>query len=132
MENGCKFESVDSELIFNYQLYPILANHYELSWALSQKIEALVHRTEIQARDIFDIFHLLGIGAKSSAISDDLRALLGDAIENTMFISYSNYKSQVVSYLKEEYQNFFGSESKWNEMQERAIQVFEQAKKGPL
>ena len=128
MENGFSFESVNSELVSSYQLYPILTNHYELNSALSQKIEALVHRSETQARDVFDISHLLGIGAKSSAISDELNTHLEKAIENAMSISYSDYRAQVVAYLKDEYREFFGSEAKWNEMQEKLIKFFEETR----
>jgi len=129
METSFRFESVDSELIANYQLYPVLANHYELDVALAQKIEALAYRTETQARDVFDISHLLGIGAQSSTISDELRPHLETAIENAISISYATYKSQVVSYLKEDYQDYFGTEHKWNAIQEFVIKFLEEAKK---
>ncbi len=125
MENGLRFESVDPEVVSAYQLYPVLSNHYELNFALSQKIEALIHRSETQARDVFDIAHLLGLGAKQAAISDELKLNFEQAIENTLSISYADYNSQVVSYLKDEYQDYFGSESKWNEMQEILIKFFE-------
>ncbi len=122
---GFRFEAIDSELITGYQLYPVLCNHYEINSALIQKIEALIYRSETQARDIFDIFHLLNFGAKLTTISTELKSKLGLAIENALSISCADYKSQVVSYLKDDYRDFFGTKSKWNEMQEKVIEVFE-------
>jgi predicted nucleotidyltransferase component of viral defense system len=49
-------------MIAYYELYPILSHHYCLNDAFAQKVNALVHRTETQARDVFDLDHLLGRG----------------------------------------------------------------------
>lgn len=130
MERGTRFEPIDAELISNYQLYPVLSNHYELSSAFQQKVEALIHRTETQARDIFDLIHLLNLGAKTTEVSSELKTQMTRAIENTLSISYEHYRSQVVAYLKEEYQEHYGTESKWNEMQEHLINVFESIQEG--
>lgn len=123
-----QFVSIDAELLNSYQLYPILSNRYDLKSALLQKINALIHRTETQARDVFDIDHLMGIGAKLDEISSDLKLKIDRAIENALSISYTAYKSQVVSYLKEEYQEYFGSELRWNAMQEKLIFSLEKLK----
>ena len=55
MTEDVVFESVDSELIRSYQHYPIITNHYVAQAAFEQKINALINRTETQARDIFDL-----------------------------------------------------------------------------
>ena len=123
MENDFRVEAVDSELVSFYQLYPVLSNHYELDSALSQKIDALINRSETQARDVFDIVHLLGIGGKIGSVSAKLKLNFKQAIENTLSISYDQYKSQVVAYLKSEYFEYFGTESKWNEMQKKLIEI---------
>lgn len=125
MKEGFRFESIDSEFIAGYLLYPILCNHYELNFALIQKIEALIYRSETQARDLFDIAHLLNLGARLTLISTELKSKMGSAIENAFSISYADYKSQVVSYLRDDYRDSFGTESKWNEMQEKVVRVFE-------
>jgi len=121
MSENFQFASIDAELLASYQLYPILSNHYSLKSALIQKINELIHRTETQARDVFDIEHLIGMGATLEELPPDLKLKIEQAIENALSISYANYKSQVVSYLKEEYQEYFGSELRWNAMQEKLI-----------
>jgi hypothetical protein len=125
MDTGMRIAPIDPEVISAYYLYPILANHYELHAALYQKIDALIHRSESQARDVFDIHHLLGLGGKLDEISEELKASFHKATENTLAISFDDYNSQVVSYLKEEYRDYFGTKSKWNEMQENLINRFE-------
>lgn len=119
------YEAVDAEMRATYQLYPILCNHYALESAYIQKFNALIHRTETQARDIFDISHLLDMGVRSEVISGELRSNLDQAIENTMSISFEDYKSQVVVFLSPEYQQHYGTSLKWDQIQERLIQAFE-------
>ena len=127
MKNGIEFTPVESEIISTYELYPILSNHYSLNAALTQKIEALLNRTQTQARDVFDLHHLLEATAKLDKIPKDLKGQLGQAIENLISISFDDYKSQVVSYLNPEYQKYFGTHAKWNAIQERLVESFESA-----
>ena len=129
MKEGLRFEAVDSELITSYELYPVLSTHYELNAALIQKIEALIYRTETQARDVFDIAHLLNLGAKIKSVTENSKLDMKQAIEQMMSISYADFKSQVVAYLKDEYREYFGSESKWSEMQDKLIHFFESSRK---
>jgi len=130
MKDSLTYGPVDPEIIASYSLYPVLCNHYTLGSALAQKIEALIDRTETQARDVFDIHQLLLQGANAENLSGELRSRLSEAIENTMSISYGDYKGQVVSYLKSEYQDDFGKESYWGKIQEKIIQIFESSMKG--
>jgi predicted nucleotidyltransferase component of viral defense system len=43
---GAAVEPIDSALIARNQMQPILLNHYQLSTAIDQKIQALIGRTE--------------------------------------------------------------------------------------
>src|SRR5690349_2551554 len=48
------FGIIDSLILQNYQLTPILASHYAKEAAFKQKVVALALRNETQARDLFD------------------------------------------------------------------------------
>ena len=50
-----KVEPVAASVLADYQLMPLLAPHYPLGAALRQKISALVGRSAVQARDVFDL-----------------------------------------------------------------------------
>lgn len=128
MHEDCHFEPIDPELIHRYQLYPILANHYTQEAALCQKIDALVHRTEVQVRDVFDIQLLLNRGVKLQCLPDALRKKLNVAIENTLSIDYPEFKAKVVAYLMDEYQDYYGSPRIWAELQSKVISALEEAK----
>lgn len=125
MDGACLFEPVDSELIQSYQLYPILTNHYTQESAFCQKVSALIHRTEVQARDLFDLHLLLDRGVQSECLPEPLRKELDVAIEHALSIDFSAFKAQVVAYLMDEYQDYYGSAQIWNQMQSKVVSLLE-------
>jgi predicted nucleotidyltransferase component of viral defense system len=126
MNENCLYESVDPELIRAYNLYPILLNHYSIQAAFTQKIDALLNRNETQARDVFDLKLLLNCGAKIENIPHHLREKAFIGIENLMTISFQEFKSQVVAYLMDDYQNFYDTSDKWQVLQEDIMRMLEQ------
>lgn len=121
MDKGMAYEAVDPDLINHHHLYPILCNHYDRDTAFLQKINALINRTETQARDIFDLKWLLdqGVNIKKSKLfsPEDIST----AIKNAKQIHYVDFKGQVVAYLMEDYQHFYASKEKWHEIQTEVI-----------
>ena len=126
MNENCLYEPVDPELIHSYNLYPILLNHYSIQAAFTQKIDALINRNETQARDVFDLKLLLNCGAKTEHIPDQLREHAFIGIENLMTISFQEFKSQVVAYLMDHYQNFYNTPDKWQILQGDIMRMLEQ------
>jgi Domain of unknown function (DUF1814). len=118
---------VDSELTNRYGLYPILANHYVQETAFIQKIDALIHRTETQARDVFDLHLLLAKGAFPQNLPENLRTKLDIAIKNALSIDFASFKAQVVAFLMEEYQEYYNSSKIWEEMQTKIALAIEEA-----
>ena len=108
-----------------YGLGPVLSNHYDAVAAFQQKIWALIGRNETQARDIFDIYLLLGYEVNSSKIPQDLKEKLTIASTNLSSINFADFKSQVVSYLAPEFQAQYNDEASWNEIQMRVYMVIE-------
>lgn len=126
MATGVAFEPVDSELIRAYQLYPIITNHYALQTAFNQKVDALIHRSETQARDIFDLKILLDLGADPKKLDKAIKNKINIAIENALCIDFPEFKSQVWAYLLENYQEYYNSLDVWRNIQNKVIQALEQ------
>lgn len=110
------FEQIDPLVINFYKLTPIYASHYSMQQALGQKIWALILRTETQARDVFDIVHLLDMGIKIGKIPPEMQSRLREGEENALSIPYHAFKSQVISYLPLEYHNQYDDPAFWDKM----------------
>lgn len=115
MDEGIAYASIDTELVAQYRLYPIICNHYTHNTAVIHKIKALIGRTETQARDVFDLKWLLD-QAPFNNISIFSAAEISTAIHNCNGITYEDYKGQVVVYLMEEYQAFYGTRDTWDQI----------------
>lgn len=125
MTEEVAFEAVDMDLIHAYQLYPIITNHYIKQAAFNQKVNALIHRSETQARDIFDLKLLLDLGVDPKKLNAALKKKINVAIENAISIGFSEFKSHVHAYLMEEYQDYYKSPASWHDVQSAVIQALE-------
>ncbi len=127
MTSNVLFEAVDPELVQDYGLYPIYSNHYGIQDALDQKISALIHRTEIQARDVFDIdlIHLSQrkLKTKSNLTKEDLTR----GQENALTLRFHDFKGQVVAYLLPEFQIHY-DQRRWNTILENVVDLLESMK----
>ena len=119
------FEPVDSLIMREYQLTPILASHYPPEVAFRQKIDALIHRSQTQARDIFDLDHLLRCGVSPKGM--DMPAKWREAQQNALSISYAVFKSQVLSFLSPEYQAHYDTQEAWDKMVLRVVDALKGA-----
>lgn len=109
------FEPVKVEIIQQYYLMPILSSHYSVISAYQQKIRALALRTQTQARDIFDLYILLGRkDLNPTAISADIKSLLDQARTQAVSITFAEFKSQVLAYLPFEYQQQYDNPVLWD------------------
>ena len=115
-EEPSLFEAIDPLIIGSYRLTPIYASHYSMEQALIQKIWALILRTETQARDIFDIIHLLDMGIKKPEILPAMKDRLKEAEANALSIPFHAFKSQVISYLPLEYHSQYDDPNYWDKM----------------
>ena len=124
IEKPVHFGTIDPNILRNYQLTPTFFGHYTGEAALSQKIEALAGRTETQARDVFDIYHLLRIGADLKKSLFNLKVDFLKTKENALSLSFSDFKSQVLSYLPAESQKNYDS-AIWDQMLLEVIDLLE-------
>ncbi len=94
---GAEIAHINSQLTSEYNLQPIILQHYTLPKAIEQKIGALIHRTETQARDVIDLKILKDqlIGPASFLLKQTEKE---KALETLISISFDDYKSQVWPY----------------------------------
>lgn len=118
-------EPIAASVLAEYRLMPLLAPHYGLDAALRQKVGALVGRSTVQARDVFDLAVLLArAGGRVDALRP-ARAQIPKAIERAMDISYGEFKSQVASYLKPEHLDEYGTREAWDALQAQVVDGLE-------
>ena len=122
---GTAFAAVEREMLRPHALPPFLATHYLAPAAVAQKIGALANRREPQARDVFDLNHLLARSDAMPAKVARSAAMIEKAIENAMSISFDDYTSQVVAYLDPEQGEPFASRDAWNAMQGEVVDRLE-------
>lgn len=99
---------------------PLFVPHYGPKIAFKQKIKALALRAETQARDVWDLFHLIN----AYAVQECDKEYLPQACENACNISYSDFKDQVLAFFPTDLQNQYTS-AIWNQIQLKVIDYLE-------
>jgi len=120
LEEPIDFEPVDSSILRMYQQRPLFASHYGPVTAFKQKIRALSLRTETQARDIWDLFHLI----QAYGIKETDAAHVSKACANACTISFADFKDQVMVFLPPDMQRQYDREI-WDTIQLRVIDYLE-------
>lgn len=120
-----QFEPVDSTIIQTYKLIPIMANHYSKEAAFKQKISALAFRNETQARDVFDMVHLLNLGVDGRHIIGRFQGDITKAIDNALTLTFDDFLGQVVAYLPLDYQEQYRDPEQWKKMVMTVVEVLE-------
>lgn len=115
-------EPVRSDIVRPYGIPVPTVNHYTARSAIRQKIQALAGRSETQARDIWDLDHLLRTtNADPRPLSQGVQDALPRAVEGAMSLGYDVFKAQVVPYLSADDQSIYGTRDTWNRMCELVI-----------
>jgi predicted nucleotidyltransferase component of viral defense system len=124
-EESGVLDAVDARLVRRYRLMPLLLCHYPLPAAIRQKVGALVHRREVQARDVFDLSVLLsrfGEEPVDLGLSDDL---VPRAVDRVLELGYEDYLGQVVAYLEPDRSEELASRAVWESIQFQVIESLE-------
>ncbi|HXY41898.1 MAG TPA: nucleotidyl transferase AbiEii/AbiGii toxin family protein [Vicinamibacteria bacterium] len=115
-------EPVRPDVVRPYGVSAPTVNHYTAASALRQKIRALATRSQPQARDVWDLDHLLRTtGAVLQAGSAEERRLAATAVERALEIRYHAFRSQVVPFLSPEHQDVFGTRDAWKRIVELVV-----------
>jgi predicted nucleotidyltransferase component of viral defense system len=115
------FEGVDGLLMREYQITPFLASHYTPEAAFRQKVHALIHRSQTQARDIFDLAHLLRSGVSPQGMEPPRQ--WREAQQNAMSISFAVFKSQVLAFLSPDHQAQYDDSQMWDDLVLRVVEA---------
>lgn len=115
-------DPVLAEIVRPYGIPAPTVHHYTAAAALRQKIGALAGRRETQARDIWDLDHLLRTTRTGPRpLPARTRQALPAALDRVSELPFEAFKSQVVPFLAAEHQDVFGSRQSWQRMQELVI-----------
>jgi len=114
LDDGVAFGSVSPSVARAHQLPPLMVSHYDAGAALRQKVGALAGRRETQARDVFDVHHLLSGGRTTAPGRDFDRDVVERACANALSIDFGTFKSQVLAYLEPDDLKRFDSSSVWD------------------
>jgi len=116
-------EPVLPEVVRPYGIPAPTVHHYTAAAALRQKIAALAGRREAQARDIWDLDHLLRTTrADPRPLPARMRDALPGAFERAADLPFDAFRAQVVPFLPPDRQELLGSRESWQRMQELVIQ----------
>ena len=112
---GATIQPIDPDIIGHYKLYPIHFFHYTREQAISQKITALIGRSQTQARDVFDLSLLSreGRNAMAQPLSPEK---VDKAYEHLQSLSFDDFKAQVIAFLMPEYLRYYDNAAVWKEL----------------
>jgi len=110
---SCAVEPPSASLLAERRVVPFVFNHYTAEAAYRQKINALATRTQVQARDVFDLDHLSPF---AEAARDVPSGLVAQAIDQLGLITFEMFKEQVVPYLPKDLATYYGTSKAWKSM----------------
>lgn len=116
LDTGVAFGSVSPGIARAHQLPPLMLSHYDAAAAMGQKVGALAGRRETQARDVFDLHHLLAVGADASRLGELGGGVLARASANALSVDFGTFKSQVLAFLPPDEQARLDSPAVWDSM----------------
>lgn len=92
-------EAVPERVVAPYALRPPTTLHYTANAAIEQKIAALAHRSETQARDLFDLELLLRQNPGAVTTGAIAPNTLDLAVERALALPFQAFTDQVVRFL---------------------------------
>ncbi len=110
---NCVTEPPSLALLAEQQVVPFIFNHYTAEAAYRQKIKALAMRTQVQARDVFDLHHLSRYAAAAREIPSEVVAQALDQLE---LVGFEQFKDQVLPFLPMDLSAHYGSSEAWTSM----------------
>ena len=123
LDEGVEFGSIDPEVARVHHLPPLMVSHYGAAAAFRQKVGALAGRRETQARDVFDLHHLIAINAGADVIREFSRKITERASANALTVDFATFKSQVLAYLHPDEQEHYDSTSVWESIVMEVVKV---------
>jgi predicted nucleotidyltransferase component of viral defense system len=110
-------EAVPERVVSPYALRPPSMQHYTADAAIEQKVNALAHRRETQARDLFDLELLLrrhrdALDARRIAPDD-----VDTALDRIFDLPFEAYQDQVVPFIEPDAVELYDDRVVWEQAQ---------------
>ncbi len=110
-------EAVPEHVVAPYALRPPTMLHYTADAAIEQKIAALAHRSETQARDLFDLELLLRLDPAAVTAGDIPPNTLDLAVERAFELPFQAFTDQVVRFLDVDIVELYDDPTAWDRTQ---------------
>ena len=110
-------EAVPERVVAPYALRPPTMLHYTAEAAIEQKVGALAHRSEMQARDLFDLELLLRLHPESVVAGALAPDTLDLAVERSFELPFQAFRDQVVRFLDAEIVELYDNPRAWERTQ---------------
>jgi hypothetical protein len=116
LDPGVELGGIDPEIIREYRIAPILANHYDADTAARQKLEALRSRKTPQARDVFDLHLLRAAGVDVGRIWRGMRSPSGEVLSRILGVTHAVFAGQLLPYLPADAQAQYADPDMWEDI----------------
>ncbi len=110
-------EAVPERVVAPYAQRPPTMLHYAADAAIEQKVAALAHRSETQARDLFDLELLLRLHPEAVAAGAIGSITLDVAVERAFELPFQAFQDQVVRFLDTEIVELYDNAAAWGRTQ---------------
>jgi predicted nucleotidyltransferase component of viral defense system len=110
-------EAVPERVVAPYALRPPTMLHYTAPAAIEQKVTALAHRSETQARDLFDLEMLLRQDPEAVTVGAIAPSTLDLAVERAFELPFQAFTDQVVRFLDAGIVELYDNPTAWGSMQ---------------
>jgi hypothetical protein len=116
-------ESVPAARLRPYGMAPLVVPHYPAATAAAQKINAVLSRSVMQARDIFDLY-LLSTQVRPGQARIELpgKTELDKAKANILAPDFEMFRDAVAAYLAPEDRNAYTAPGVWDEIKLKAAE----------
>ncbi|MEX2547646.1 MAG: nucleotidyl transferase AbiEii/AbiGii toxin family protein [Chloroflexota bacterium] len=110
-------EAVPERVVAPYALRPPTMLHYTAGAAIEQKVMALAHRSETQARDLFDLELLLRLHPGAVSAGPIAPNTLELAVERAFELPFQAFQDQVVRFLDADIVELYDNPTAWKRTQ---------------
>jgi predicted nucleotidyltransferase component of viral defense system len=110
-------EAVPERVVAPYALRPPTTLHYIADAAIEQKVTALAHRSETQARDLFDLELLLRQNPEAVTAGAIAPNTLDLAVERAFELPFQAFTDQVIRFLDAGIVELYDNPSAWSRTQ---------------
>lgn len=119
-------EGVPAAVLRPYAMAPLIVRHYPAGLAAAQKIEAVLSRSILQARDIFDLY-LLSSQVKPGEVKLPLPdGALARVKESVLEPGYETFRDAVAAYLSAQDRVQYSTREAWDEVKLKAAAFVEE------